>query len=259
MRVTVLGCGGSVAVPAIHDGWGVCDPEEPRNRRRRSSILIESDPQGQGTRLLVDAGPDLHGQLIDLADRRLDACLITHAHSDHCHGLDELRTVAILTQRPVKLLARDEVLDELRSKFGYLFAMKLWKSGAPVLEPVAITGDHVEIGDLSLRVWDQDHRVCTSLGLRCGGFAYSTDLWRLTPKGLKNLSDLDCWLVASLQRRPHSTHAYHRRVLGWIEYLGPRRAFLTHMNNSMDYATLCAELPPHIRPAYDRMTLEFAG
>jgi len=248
VKVRILGCGTSTGVPRIGNDWGRCDPTEPRNRRTRSSILIESD----GERLLVDCGPDLREQLLaaDLID--IDQVLITHDHADHCHGIDDLRQIAQHLGREVTLLARPNVLERLRNRFAYLFQdVGIYRA---VVKPESLDGN-LELGGAMLRFADQPHGGITSLGIRAddGGRAlgYAIDFHDFAPEMGALYDRVDLWICDCLRREPHPTHAHLDAVLGWARELNVGQLLLTHLDKSMDYATLAAELPDWAAPAYD--------
>ncbi|WP_408842070.1 MBL fold metallo-hydrolase [Acidibrevibacterium fodinaquatile] len=263
MRVVVLGCGGSAGVPLIggSDGrgdWGVCDPAEPRNRRLRASIAVCAG----GQTLLVDTGPDLRGQLLGNGIARIDAILYTHAHADHITGLDDVRILNRIANRPLPAYGMDVTLSEIRRRFEYAFlphdARQFFYR--PVLLPqIVAPGDEVAMAGITARVFLQDHGFVTSLGFRCGGFAYSTDVVMLDAAALAVLEGVDTWLVGCFQRAPHKTHAHLERVLDWAATLGVRRTVLTHMGTDMDWGWLKHHLPSHVEPAYDGLILEIPG
>ncbi|WP_439577739.1 MBL fold metallo-hydrolase [Elioraea sp.] len=256
MRVTVLGCGGSGGVPVIGGLWGACDPAEPRNRRLRGSILVET---GNAT-ILVDASPDLRTQLLAAEVRRIDAVIVTHAHADHVNGLDDLRYVNRLMRAPIPLYADRTTLDELRQRFGYAF-LPLDGHGyyRPVLEPrEVVAGAAFEAAGVMVLPIAQDHGFMPSLGLRFGAFAYSTDVVRMGEAAFAALAGIDTWIVGCFQETPHPTHAHLPLVLEWIARIGPRRAVLTHMSERLDYRALTAKLPPGVEPAHDGLVLELA-
>lgn len=260
MKVTILGCGGSAGVPHVGgpDGagdWGACDPDEPRNRRTRSGIVIES-PTGE--RLLVDTPPDLRTQLLACRIGRVDAVLFTHAHADHITGLDEVRILNRVVNRPLDGFATAATLAELRERFGYAF--KAWKPPGffrPVLVPREVSpGDLLSLAGMEVQLFRQDHRVVETLGLRIGGFAYSTDVVALDDLAFRTLDGIDTWLVGCFQRTPHSTHAHLDLVLSWSRRLKVRRTILTHMGQDMDWNWLQEHLPPGVEPAQDGQTLD---
>lgn len=253
MKVRILGCGTSSGVPRVGDDWGECDRNEPRNRRRRVSILVEYER----TRILVDTSPDLREQLLDARVSDVEAVIWTHDHADHCHGIDDLRQLYHSRGRPVAGYARPEALALLRQRFGYAFE---GKGGYPAVVNGRHLPDHVNLGGISVRAVDQPHGPITSAGLRfdAGGVSigYATDFSAMTDEMAALFEGLDLWVIDALRRRPHPTHAHLADSLEWIRALGAKRAILTHMDNSMDYATLCAELPPGVEPGFDGMEVE---
>lgn len=260
LTVTLLGTGGSAGVPLLggedeRGNWGDCDPAEPRNRRTRTSALLEG-PDGQ--RLLVDAGPDLRQQLLAVGKAKLDAILFTHAHADHILGIDDLRQVNRVTGKELPAFGTRTTLSRLDDRFDYAFI----GATPPFFYRPALSGQRVEYGQtitaagLSLTLFRQDHGVMDTLGFRCGGFAYSTDVVLLPEESLPHLQGLDTWVVGCFQKDPHKVHANLDQVLEWVALLKPRRTVLTHMSVQMDYAALRRELPPHIEPGYDGMVLE---
>ena len=259
MKVTILGCGTSSGVPRIggrdgHGDWGSCDPAEPRNRRRRVSLLIEADD----VRVLIDTGPDLRVQLIDAGVRKLDAVLYTHDHADHTHGIDDLRQVFHNTGKPVVCYGTPETWAVLKRRFDYVFA------GTANYPATAIGNDLPErlvIGPLTITNFRQNHGSIDSIGYRieAGGktLVYSTDVKEMPEASTPYLADLDLWVVDALRVKPHPTHSHLAQTLGWIERFTPARSVLTHMDNSMDYRDLLATLPSRVEPGYDGMTIEF--
>ncbi|MGC2854166.1 MBL fold metallo-hydrolase [Novispirillum sp. DQ9] len=234
-------------------GWGKCDPAEPRNRRRRPSILVED----QGTRILVDTSPDLREQLLSCNINRLDAVVYTHFHADHIHGVDDLREVNRAMQSPIDCYADGLTLEGLHRSFGYVFLGV--PEGQPIfrpwLRPHRVEGPF-RVGPVEVVPFEQDHGWASSLGLRFGDFAYSTDVVRLDDAAFAALEGVKVWVIGCLTDQPHSTHAHVALVRQWVDRVRPERAVLTHMGPALDYATLAAELPPHIRPGYDGMTIQ---
>jgi phosphoribosyl 1,2-cyclic phosphate phosphodiesterase len=252
LKVRILGCGTSTGVPKIGNDWGQCDPHEPRNYRLRTSMLVESG----GRRMLVDCGPDLRQQLLGADVNRLDGVIVTHAHGDHCHGIDELRPVSAAIEGPVALHARRDVLAELQERFSYAFAQSEFYR--PIVEAREI-GDELRFGRTEIGFVDQPHGATTSLGLRFdeGEFsvAYAIDFSELTPKMTDLYQDADVWIADCLTRRPHPTHAHLDAVLGWARELRVGQLYLVHMGNGLDYRSLVAELPDWAAPAYDGLEI----
>ena len=253
MKVTVLGCGASWGVPALGPDWGRCDPTDPRNRRRRCSLLIES----RGEVLLIDTAPDLREQLLDAGVSRIDAVLLTHAHADHLHGVDDLRMVNRLSGQPIPLYTSAETLAEVGRRFAYTLLPPV--PGRPLYRPAltghAIDGEFVAAG-LPVAAFVQDHGHGVTLGFRIGPVGYSTDVTRLDDAAFAALSGVELWIVDCMRRAPHPTHSHLAKTLNWIERVRPRRALLTHMDQSLDYREVMAELPAGVEPAYDGLTIE---
>lgn len=248
MKVRVLGSGTSSGVPRIGNDWGACDPSEPRNRRTRASILVEHE----GTRVLVDTGPDMREQLLAAQVGVVDAVIWTHAHADHVFGIDDLRQVYHARGTPVPGYARPVTAELLRRQFGYVFE---GAGGYPPTVNLAVLDDELTIGAIGVRAVDQPHGSITSAGLRfeAGGVAigYATDVSGMTD-GMRSLyADLDVWIVDALRRRPHPSHANLPTVLQWVEDLRPRETVLIHMDQSMDYGTLRDDLPRGVEPGFD--------
>ena len=252
MKVTILGCGASWGVPAIGPDWGRCNPADPRNRRRRCSLLVES----RGVVLLIDMSPDLREQLLDADIARLDAVLLTHAHADHLHGIDDIRIINSLIGKALPLYASSEALAEVERRFGYALLPAPEKPlYRPALSGRPIEGSFTAAG-ISIVPFAQNHGFTTSLGFRIGRVAYSTDVTSLDETAFATLAGIDLWIVDCMRREPHPTHSHVAKTLAWIDRVRPRRAILTHMDQSLDYGELSAELPPGVEPGYDGLTIE---
>ncbi len=256
MKVTVLGCGSSGGTPQVGLGWGAADPKNPRNRRSRPSILVEIGT----TRILVDASPDLRQQLLNADVDRLDAVLFTHAHADHCHGIDDLRAINEAMGADLPAYADEIAWDMIGRRFDYVLTPKDPKSRfyyKPVLVPTTIkAGDRFSIKGIEIQAFDQDHGFLRTLGFRFGRFAYSTDVVSLPEESFAALEGVEVWIVGTLGLQPHPTHAHVAKAVEWIERVGAKEAWLTHMSHRIDYASVAAQLPPHIRPAHDGLTLD---
>jgi phosphoribosyl 1,2-cyclic phosphate phosphodiesterase len=255
MKVTMLGCGPSWGVPRIGGDWGQCDPANPRNRRRRVSVLVE---EGEGV-VLIDTSPDLREQLLDANVRRIDAALFTHAHADHLHGIDDLRSVNRLIGRALPIHASARTIAEIEQRFGYVFAPIRPGTGSlfykPVLVPNIIDGPFTAAG-MRVLPFEQDHGFSKTLGFRFGRFAYSTDVIDLDDRAFTALEGVEVWIVDCIRREPHVTHSHLEKTLGWIERLRPKRAVFTHMDESLDYEALRGVLPPGVEPGYDGLVIE---
>ena len=257
--ITILGCGSSGGVPRIGQGWGACDPDEPRNRRRRCSILIETLTTGDSpTKLLVDASPDLREQLLATDTRYLDAVVLTHDHADHSHGIDDLRPLTIVARRKIDVFANADTARTMMSRFGYCFVTPLGGSYPPILNlhQVPEVG-RFEIqgrgGPLAFETFPVVHGDISALALKFKNCLYTPDVSAISDEFLPQLQNLDLWIIDALRPTPHPTHFSLSEALGWIERVRPRRAILTNLHTDLDYRALKASLPPHIEPAYDGM------
>jgi phosphoribosyl 1,2-cyclic phosphate phosphodiesterase len=261
LRFTILGCGSSPGVPRIGGHWGACDPANPRNRRRRCSLLAQRMSDAGVTSVLVDTSPDLREQALDAGLETLDGVLFTHSHADHIHGIDDLRGFVINMQRRVDIYADDTTMARLREAFGYCFETPPGSEYPPIANGHAIMA-HAEVaidgpgGPVIAMPIRQTHGSITSLAFRIGGLAYSPDVSGLDDAAVERLRDLDVWILDALRPRPHPSHFSLDQALGWIGRLKPKRAILTHMHVDLDYATLRRELPAHVEPAYDGMVIE---
>jgi phosphoribosyl 1,2-cyclic phosphate phosphodiesterase len=255
LTCTILGCGPSSGVPLITGEWGLCNPANPKNFRKRMSLLVEHT---DGTTLLVDASPDTRSQLLEAQCKRLDGLLVTHDHFDHTGGLDELRPYYFLSGRKrIPAYMNQATLTSLQSRFEYLFNVPGVEGGNELYPPLFEA--HVlkegvcvfQVGSIQAKTFRQDHATMDSLGLRIGNMAYSTDVVNLTPEMEESLDGLDVWFVDCLNREQRPTHSHLAQTLSWIERFKPKKAYLIHMDRSLDYDVLCAQLPDHVRPAYD--------
>jgi phosphoribosyl 1,2-cyclic phosphate phosphodiesterase len=262
LRFTILGCGSSMGVPRVALGWGDCDPNNPKNRRRRCSLLVEKTATpGQTTRLLVDASPDLREQLLDAGIEELDAVLLTHEHADHTHGIDDLRPFFVKTRRPVDMYMDEPTSRAMHARFGYCFSTPPGSQYPPILrehrltpgKAVAINGKGGPIEVLSIL---QDHGDIPSLGFRFGNVAYSCDIKGLPAGSLPLMAELDLWIVDALRIHAHPSHMNLAESLDWIARVKTKRAVLTNLHCDLDYEALRRQLPSHIEPAFDGMVLE---
>jgi len=255
VKVRILGCGTSTGVPNLRSGWGQCNPNEPRNRRTRSSILLESG----GKRLLVDCGPDLRQQLLDADIHQIDAVLVTHDHADHVHGIDDLRPLAQALKHPIPVYGRAPMLEQLRERFVYAFVQAGFYPPVVEAQPIA---DELTFGDCSLRFVDQPHGNITSLGIRIEegsrSLVYAIDYNDMTPDMRRLYEGADVMISDCLTRQPHPTHAHLGGALNWAGELRVGQLYLTHMGNGLDYGTLVDELPDWAEPAHDGLEIALA-
>ncbi|MEM9049378.1 MAG: MBL fold metallo-hydrolase [Pseudomonadota bacterium] len=260
LRFTILGCGSSGGVPRIGGHWGKCDPENPKNRRLRCSMLVERSGPAGATRVLIDTSPDMRAQLLSAGVGDLDGVLYTHEHADHVHGLDDLRMIVINRRARLPVWADGPTTQSLISRFGYAFMQPEGSPYPPILQLNALD-DTVTIdgagGAITAHSFRVGHGTIEALGFRIGPLAYLPDVKDLYPEARPILQNLDCWIVDALRRAPHPTHTHLDQTLAWISQLAPRRAILTNLHNDLDYATVEAETPAHITPAYDGMVIEY--
>ncbi len=255
MKITILGCGASLGTPAAGGFWGKCDPAEPKNKRTRASILVQSEK----TNLLIDATVDVRTHLNRLNLKKLDGLLISHAHSDHVNGLDDLKVISYHSNQLIDAYSDHETLEEIDRRWPYLFKPK--DDGIYVeFMRKNVVGYHEKfrVGDIDIATFEQDHTTCSTIGFRFGKFAYSVDVANLSEESLQALEGVETWVVdaAAYQKEAVLTHANLQRIYKWTERLKPKMTYLTVLTTHMDYKTLCNELPPHIRPAYDGMVID---
>jgi phosphoribosyl 1,2-cyclic phosphate phosphodiesterase len=253
VKIRILGCGTSSGVPRLGNDWGMCNPAEPRNRRLRVSILISLGD----TNILVDTGPDIREQLLAADVHSIDAVIWTHDHADHCHGIDDLRQLYHVHGRPLDGFAREPTMVQLHRRFDYVFD---GRDGYPAIATGHLLPDEIEIGGIVVRTVDQPHGTISTAGLRFEAdgksIGYSTDFNIFTDDMQKHFEDVDVWVVDTLRRKPHPTHPHLAQSIKYIEQVRAKRAVLTHMDNTMDYRTLLAELPPRVEPGYDGLEIE---
>ena len=260
LRFTILGCGSSGGVPRLGGHWGDCDPDNPKNIRRRCSMLVERETTGGITRVLIDTTPDMRAQLLDTGIGALDGVVWTHSHADHVHGLDDLRMIVFNMRARLNVWADGDTQNDLFSRFGYAFIQPADSPYPPILTmhtisgPVTVSGAG---GDITLTPFKVGHGSIDALGFRIGNLAYLPDVADMTPEAWEAVQNLDCWILDALRRTPHPTHSHLSQSLDWIARAAPRRAVLTNMHIDLDYETLVQETPDHITPAFDGMVIRY--
>lgn len=260
---TIMGCGSSGGVPRIGGDWGVCDPQNPKNRRRRCSLLIEGWSEGsdQPTRIIVDTGCDLREQLLDAGVDRVEAVLYTHEHADHTHGIDDLRVLALINHKRVDVYFSHEAANRIVPSFAYCFTAAPGSGYPPILNQHLIE-EYRELtvsgpgGDITVLPFLQHHGDIYSLGFRIGGFAYSCDLNGIPETSRAAVSGLDVWVLDALRPAPHPSHLSLSEALDLVEEMQPRRAVLTNLHIDLDYAQTDAQTPDHVRPAFDGLQID---
>jgi phosphoribosyl 1,2-cyclic phosphate phosphodiesterase len=261
LTLTILGCGSSAGVPRPALGWGKCDPNNPRNRRRRCSLLVERT-SGQGTtRIVIDTSPDLREQLIDAEVDHIDAVFLTHEHADQTHGIDDLRSVVLHQRRRIPVYLNQSTAKDIMHRFSYCFVSPAGSDYPPILTQHAIEAGGAETidgkgGAVTLSAFLVQHGNIPALGYRIGNAAYTPDLSDIPKESWSALQDLDLWIVDGLRYAPHPSHFSVNDALAWIERFKPKRAVITNMHADLDYEVLRQSLPDGVIPAYDGMRLQ---
>lgn len=252
MKLRILGAGTSTGVPRIGNDWGACDPDEPRNRRTRVSIVIENE----GQNVLVDTSPDLRQQLLASGIDRIDAIFWTHDHADHCHGIDDLRVLRYGRAGPMPGYANDETCRRLRRRFDYVFA---GQHGYPTIVSLDTMDRLRLICGMRLQYCVMPHGPAKSTAFRFDSadksVVYATDFSEITTEMVRLMEGCDILVTDCLRREPHPTHAHLGMALELAERTGAARVVLTHLDRSMDYRTLLAETPDHVDVGYDGMEI----
>jgi phosphoribosyl 1,2-cyclic phosphate phosphodiesterase len=261
LEIVILGCGSSGGVPRVGQGWGQCDATNPRNRRRRCAILVEQGGEPEPTRLLIDAGADLREQLIAEDVRRLDALLLTHAHADHCHGIDDLRPLTMVMHRLIDCYLDEPTWAQVSMRFDYCFETPPGSNYPPLYSPHRLTpgvpfAPAGPGGALETMPFRLNHGDIDALGFRFGACAYTPDVKFVPEESLAFLENLDLWIVDALRHRLHPSHLSLGETLELIAHFKPKRAVLTNLHNDLDYETLRRNLPEGVEPAYDGMRLK---
>lgn len=261
MRLTILGCGSSGGVPRLGGHWGACDPTNPKNTRRRCSVLVERMGPDGTTTVLIDTSPDLRSQLLGTGTGRLEGVVYTHSHADHVHGIDDLRMIVFNMRARLPVWADGPTQQALFERFDYAFVQPEGSPYPPILDMKTIDGAF-EIdgpgGPIPFLPFTVNHGSIDALGFRIGDLAYLPDVAAIPDAVWPMLEGLDTWIVDALRREPHPTHAHLARTLDWIEQVAPKRGVLTNMHIDLDYDTIAAETPDHITPAFDGMQITWS-
>ena len=260
LTLTILGCGSSAGVPRPALGWGACDPSNPKNRRRRCSLLVERTMQAGTTRVVIDTSPDLREQLIDTDVDHIDAVFLTHEHADQTHGIDDLRSVVLHQRRRIPVYLNQSTAEHILLRFSYCFASPPGSDYPPILDSHPIeAGESRTIagkgGPLALSAFILQHGNIPALGYRIGNSAYTPDVNDIPPESWPALENLDLWIIDGLRYTGHPSHFSVNDALSWIDRFKPKRAVITNMHSDLDYEVLRLSLPPGVVPAYDGMRL----
>jgi len=260
--VVILGCGSSGGVPRVGGEWGACNPDNPKNRRRRCSILVEQTGPNGKTIVLVDTSPDLREQLLDAGTTHLDGILITHSHADHTHGIDDVRPLVIKMRRRVDVYMDEPTEAALRARFSYVFETPPGSQYPPLMNPMQLQhGGSVGIdgpgGAVKAVPFVLNHGDMDSLGFRFGDMAYTPDVAAIPEASHEFLQGLDLWIIDALRYTRHPSHFSLEEALDWIARVKPRRAVLTNLHTDLDYDALKAELPEGVIIAHDGLRLSF--
>jgi len=260
LSVTILGCGSSGGVPRVGQGWGTCNPENPKNRRRRCSILVAREAAEGVTQVLIDTSPDLREQLIDAGVKRLDAVLVTHQHADHTHGIDDLRPLVIMARRRIEIYMDAVTSAVIRPRFGYIFETPPGSLYPALADEKRLDAGKLckiggEGGAIEFLPFVLPHGDIDALGFRFGDIAYTPDLNGIPDATRSFLEDLDIWIVDALRRNPHPSHFCLAQTVDWIKKLRPKRAILTNLHTDLDFEELRRELPANVEPAFDGMRI----
>lgn len=266
LRTRILGCGSSGGVPRVDGDWGACDPGEPKNRRRRCSLLLERSVSlealeaGQATRVLIDTSPDLREQMLDAGSPQIHALAFTHTHADQCHGIDDVRALVYQRRERLPAVMSAATHRDLLARFGYIFETPPGSGYPPLLISQELaSGDHAMIdgpgGTLKLQLFDVEHGGAACSGVRAGPLAYTPDVNGLGDAAFETLAGAGVWIVDALRERPHPSHAHLDQTLDWLSAVQPSLGVLTNLHIDLDYWALVARLPQGVRPAYDGLSV----
>lgn len=253
LRVTFLGTGTSVGIPVITCACDVCTSDDPRNQRLRASVLLEWEGPDGTARVLIDTATDFRQQALRAGLDRVDAVMYTHSHADHILGLDELRIFNFVYRKAIPLYGDAATVAALRHVFSYAFDPEA--IGVPQLELETI-GSRLTLFGVRIEAIPLGHGRGTSQAFRVGNFAYATDCNKISEEAAERLQGLDILVLDSLRRKPHRSHFGLQQALAEVERLQPKKTYLTHLSHDLEHAAVEAELPPHVRVAYDQMVLE---
>ncbi len=260
VTLTILGSGSSAGVPRPALGWGACDPANPKNRRRRCSLLVEKKGTDGITRVLIDTSPDLREQLLDANVDHLDAVFLTHEHADQTHGIDDLRSVVLHQRKRIAVYLNQSTAKDIASRFAYCFEQAPGSDYPAILSRQSIEAGETKTvegkgGAITFAAFILQHGNIPALGYRIGAAAYTPDLNNIPKESFGALENLDLWIIDALRYTHHPSHFSLSDALSWIERFKPKRAVLTNLHSDLDYNELTSRLPAGVVAGYDGIQL----
>jgi phosphoribosyl 1,2-cyclic phosphate phosphodiesterase len=260
MKLTILGCGSSGGVPRVGGDWGSCDPTNPKNRRRRCSLLIEKG-DAQKTTVVIDTSPDMRDQMLSAGVQHLDGVWYTHEHADHTHGIDELRGFFLRQRQRIPVWADVSTANMLMTRFAYCVVQAPGSDYPPILDlktlsPGKVVSTNGAGGEISALPFSVQHGNIEALGFRIGNVAYTPDVSDIPKASMDALSGLDVWIIDALRPQPHPSHFSLAEALQWVARLQPKEAILTNMHIDLDYAIIKDQIPKNVNPAFDGLSID---
>lgn len=252
MRITILGSGTSQGVPVIGCKCGVCTSDDSRDKRLRTSVLMQTDKVA----FTIDAGPDFRQQMLTNKVEHLDAVIITHSHKDHIGGMDDIRSFNFLQKFSMPVYASEQAQEEIRREYSYAFEEHLYP-GAPTYNIITLTEEPFMLGDLLIEPIRLPHFELTSYAFRIGNFAYVTDLSSMPQEAFNRLKGVEYLIIEALRKEKHYSHLCLAESLEIIEKLNVKHAWLTHVSHLMGrVADVNPTLPSNVELAYDNQIIE---
>ncbi|MDC1498732.1 MBL fold metallo-hydrolase [Amylibacter sp.] len=256
--ITILGCGSSGGVPRLGGIWGNCDPKNPKNFRKRCSLLVQRIENKSVTSVLIDTTPDMRQQLLDTNIGQLDAVIYTHEHADHLHGLDDLRMIVINMQKRLQVYASKQTKKSILERFEYAFKTPIGSPYPPILDMNELPKDlqiHGPGGTIDFTTFDVEHGNILVSAIKVNNILYTPDISAL--KNDDEIKNLDYWILDSLRYKPHPSHINLEEALELINKYKPKRSILTNLHVDLDYTSLLNETPDNVVPAHDGLQIKF--
>lgn len=252
MKITFLGTGTSQGVPLIACTCEVCTSEDPRDKRLRTSILVECE----GISIVVDTGPDFRQQMLREKVKKLDAVVFTHEHKDHIAGLDDIRAFNFILKRKIDVYASDRVQDAIRREFAYIFSDTKYP-GIPEIELHTIQNKPFEIQGIPIIPIEVLHYKLSVFAFRFGDFVYITDANAISQQEKKKIVGCKILVINALRRQAHVSHFTLQEALDLIAELKPEKAYLTHISHQLGkHSNIEKELPNGVFQAYDGLQIQ---